>query len=355
VQSHQIITKHAPALLPTGWREFFQYYDWLLNETAAYPDTYYREMDPNEGYRHYIDLEIWSPVNPWTGTLPQAVEEFASRMRDAIAAGEWNDMFLYAGRLAHYVADAAQPYHATVYYNPVNRNGTGLHEVLDASMATYFSELKIVSPPDVGPFQPIDNITSFVFETAKESHSFLVTINRTLIDEGLEWSSELMKIIENRTNTAIVSVARVWYTAIVRSGVVAPQVPEVNQLRIIVENMTFSTSDLSSIRLHVIDSLGVKTYADVRLTIGAVNYRGFVANVVPPLGEYVIILGPGSFTDDLLLTADKTGYHSATLRLGLTNKMPSSMYLMVPFTTLVAIVMILGTLVVLVWYRRFTR
>jgi hypothetical protein len=41
----------------------------LLNETTAYPDTYYREADPNEPPRHFIDLEIWNPKDPSTGIL----------------------------------------------------------------------------------------------------------------------------------------------------------------------------------------------------------------------------------------------------------------------------------------------
>jgi hypothetical protein len=93
----------------------------LLAETVTYPDTYYRESDPNESPRHFIDLEIWNPNDPSTGILPQAVEEFTGEMESAIRAKDWNSMFIDAGD-CHYMADVTQPYHTTVNYDPQTRN-----------------------------------------------------------------------------------------------------------------------------------------------------------------------------------------------------------------------------------------
>jgi hypothetical protein len=106
IDTHPIIAKVAIDLLPSPWGQFFEYYEWLLNETTAYPDTHYRESDPNEGSRHFIDLEIWSMNDPSTGTLPQAIDQFTTQMESAIRANDWNSMFLDAGRIAHYMADA---------------------------------------------------------------------------------------------------------------------------------------------------------------------------------------------------------------------------------------------------------
>lgn len=315
VEGHQMITGYSVELLPQPWKELFSYYEWYLAETTAYPDTYYRGMDPNEGPRHYVDLEVWNPNKPSTGILPQSVEEFAHKMQIAIEAQDWNNAFLFAGRVAHYVEDDTQPYHTTMNYDPVNRAGIGLHSVLDSSLVAHLSEIHILSASSFGILTPIENLTDFTLRLAVQSHSFLSTINQTLIDQGLDWSPELTQIIENRTNTAIEAVARVWYTAIARAKISPPEISPHNQLRIEIENVTETNGGLTAIRLHVFDSLGVSTYADVALVTDGSTYRGQVANVFPPIGEYVIISEEGIHQDDRV-AAQRDGYTSATITLG---------------------------------------
>ncbi len=222
IKSHAILTTVASKILPEPWKAFFRQYEGLLNQTTAYPDTLYRQSDPKEAPRHFIDLEIWNPNDPSTGTLPQAVNEFTLKMEASIKVKNWNQMFIEAGRLAHYMADACQPYHTTVNYNPVTRDGVPLHAVLDSSLAVHFSELHLLSPSEVGTVNAVNNLTQFAFSIAVQSHSFLPIINRILIDEGLSWSPELTRIIENRTNVAMIAVAKVWVTAIVNGGASPP-------------------------------------------------------------------------------------------------------------------------------------
>lgn len=366
VDGHQLITRHSIELLPQPWREFFGYYDWFLSEAVAYPDTYYRETDPNDGPRHYVDLEIWNPNNPSTGTLFQSVEEFSLKMQTALEAKNWNDVFLLAGRVAHYVEDDAQPYHTTVNYDPTNKMGVGLHSVLDSSIMAHIFEIKILQASEIGALTPIDNLTTFALNLAYESHSFLPVINRTLIDEGLDWSPELTKVIENRTNTAIIAVARVWQTVIARAEVSAPNMPTDNQLSIVVENITQADNGLTSIHLLVVDSLGVRTFADVALTTGGSTFRGQIANVIPPVGEYVVVSEKALHPTDLL-TAQRKGYNSATLAIGsritqiatkpessnaVTLPLSGRIELGVPTITIVALVVMFGCIIVYVILRK---
>ena len=345
IDTHPIIAKAATDLLPNPWRQFFTYYEWLLKETAAYPDTYYRESDPNERPRHIIDLEIWNPSDPSTGTLPQAIEEFTAEMGSAIRAKDWNSVFLVAGRLCHYMADVTQPYHTTANYNPSTKDGVGVHQLFESAAAAHLSEFRLVSPADVGVIEPVSNVTAFVLETAIQSHSFLSYINRTLIDEGLEWSPELTKIVENRTNAAIIATARVWYTAMVRSNSLPPELPKVNELSIAIDSVALNSTSYGVIRLHVIDSLGVKTRADVSLSVDGSTFRGQVANVVPPVGEYVIVLPPGTYTN-LIVTARKEGFGSTTVTVPVTHSTP------IPLSTIVALAVMMAALLALIWYRR---
>jgi len=354
IDAHLTIANAATGLLPSPWRQFFAYYAGLLAETATYPDTYYRESDPNESPRHNIDLEIWNPNDPSTGILPQAVEEFTGEMESAIRAKDWNSMFLDAGRLCHYMADVTQPYHTTVNYDPQTRNGVGVHQLFESSSAAHLSEFKLVSSADVGLIEPISNVTAFVLETAIQSHSFLSSINRTLIDEGLEWSPELTKIVENRTNTAIIATARIWYTAIVRSNSMPPELPKVNELSIAIDSVALNSASYGVIRLHVIDSLGVKTRADVSLSVDGSTFRGQVANVVPPVGEYVIAVPSGTYNADFVFTAQKEGYRPAvvTLPMGTPTTSTTIAVVNVPFPTVVALAVMVAALVALIWYRR---
>jgi len=70
-----------------------------------------------------------------------------------------------------------------------------------------------------------------------------------------------------------------------------PELPTANVLSIVIENETPIANALTEIRLRVVDSLGVKTAADVELSVDGFHYRRQTADVVPPIGEYVIIAG----------------------------------------------------------------
>ena len=164
-----VITTTACKFLPSPWKQVFQYYGGLLNETTLYPDSY-RETDQNEAPRHFIDLEIWDPNRPETGTLPQAVEEFTTKMEQSIQARDWNVMFLHAGRIAHYVADLAQPYHTTVNYDPLTRNGTALHEVFFTAFTSLITSLIVLKCATCGNPPMFKNSQgSFVCETCHAS------------------------------------------------------------------------------------------------------------------------------------------------------------------------------------------
>jgi hypothetical protein len=206
----------------------------------------------------------------------------------------------------------------------------------------------------VGVIEPVSNVTAFVLETAIQSHSFLSYINRTIIDEGLEWSPELAKIVENRTNTAMVATARIWYTAIVRSNSLPPELPKMNELSIAIDSVALNSTSYGVIRLHVVDSLGVKMRADVSLSVDGSTFRGQVANVVPPVGEYVIAVPSGTYNANFVFTAQKEGYRPAvvTLPIGTPTTSTTITVVSVPFPTVVALAVMVAALVALIWYRR---
>jgi len=316
-----IVSSRAIQLLRDPWRCFFSYYEFYLNETTVYPDSIYKHLDPQEEFRHFIDLEIWDPKKPETGTLALAVEQFAIEAVQAMKASDWNKAFYLLGRVSHYLADIHQPYHSTADYNPRTKTGKSLHAVLDASMETHLTEFKLVEADD-RPLEPIHNLTLFCFQIAWQSHSFLQRINQILIDEEKEWSPELTKIVENRTNSAMVAVARAWHTITLRAGVSPPQVPKPNTISLSVVGIPqeFDPDKEVALGIVVTDKIGVRTPAAVQASLGnqplTVHELTYVAD---PLGKYTISLSSDMLSQfrggdvSLSLTAERLGYVSGRL------------------------------------------
>lgn len=318
---HMIVSSRATQLLRDPWRSFLSYYEFYLNETTIYPDSIYKHLDPQEDYRHFIDLEIWDPKKPETGTLAFAVERFATEAVQAMKASDWNKAFYLLGRVSHFLADIHQPYHSTADYNPRTKTGKGLHAILDSSMEVHLKEFKLVKADD-RPLEPVHNLTLFCFQMAWQSHSFLQRINQILIDEEKEWSPELTKIVENRTNSAIVAVARAWHTITLRAGASPPQVPESNAISVSVVGIPqeFDSDKEAALSIVVTDKIGVRTPAVVQASLGnqplAVHELTYVAD---PLGRYSISLSSDTLSQfkggdaSLSLTAERLGYVSGRL------------------------------------------
>jgi hypothetical protein len=361
VTSHMIIASRAVDLLPEPWSNFFNYYALTVNETTIYPDTIYKSLDPNEDVRHFVDLEVWNPKKPETGTLPLAVAQYTAEMTQAIKSGDWNLMFIDAGRVAHYVGDIHQPYHSTVNYNPRNKHGTGLHGVLDSSLEVHANEIKLLTRNDVKQLQSVQNVTAFMIYIAWQSHSFLPTINRTLIDEDKSWSPELTQIIENRTNTAIVSVARVWYTAMLNAGQQPPSIPSPNKLQIAIENPSRQVlpDRALSVSFTVKDSLGIGAILKPEASIGGIPLEVYNnQGLETPFGKYTVVIQPDILKETsgtpqtLNIVASQDGFEPAAAQLQIqvpqtqtTTTMastPSLPFEVVDIVLLVVVIAILG-------------
>jgi len=316
-----IVSSRATQLLQDPWRGFLSYYEFYLNETTIYPDSIYKHLDPQEEYRHFIDLEIWDPKKPETGTLALAVEQFATEAVQAMKVSDWNKAFYLLGRVSHYLADIHQPYHSTADYNPRTKTGKGLHGILDASMEIHLKEFKLAKAEDL-PLEPIQNLTFFCFQIAWQSHSFLQRINQILIDDEKEWSPELTSIIENRTNSAIVAVARAFHTITLRAGVDPPQVLKPNEVSVTMAGVPheFDPDKEATLSIVVADKIGIRTPAVVRASLGNQQVAARELTYVPdPIGRYSISLSRATLSQFrgsdviLSLTVERPGYVSGRL------------------------------------------
>jgi len=264
---HRLMTTRAIGLIPDPeWREFFGHYAYFLNETCVWPDSVYKAEDPMEEPRHYYDLEI--PLGQRTyrdGVLPQAVHNFTLEMVEALRRGDWFEALALAGRVAHYVEDAHQPYHCTVNYNPMDKHG-----LADSLIERHWGELTLNLS---APIEPVDNLTQFALDIIVDSNRKVARLNATLIgdpadpSDDREWSDDLRDLISEQASRAIVAVARVWWTAIELSGVEPPDLSQSYSI-----GVELAAPDRAKTRLlaeaTVLDGLGIPLDAEVTWTFG---------------------------------------------------------------------------------------
>jgi hypothetical protein len=331
---HQILAVQAIELLPEPWKPLLKFYDWLIAKASVYPDTTYLDREGRvEQQRHYIDLEIWSPKDPATGTLPFAVEQFFHQLVESIRGGDWDRALVLLGRISHYIADIHQPYHSTKNYWPVTADGEALHSTVDRWLRNNREKVVFVT---TYPLTPIENLTSFVFSIAWQSHSYLPKLNNTLLDRGrnhtrgVGWTPELDAIMVNRTNTAVISIARVWYTALLRAAVNPPTPPANTPLRVTISRVTpaqegpLDPDVRYDFRVEVRDALGVRIDSEVRAAIDGIPLMVFPAPGEPePHGRYQVTILPGQLkplqgrTSTLSVTASARGYTTASTEMRL--------------------------------------
>ena len=357
---HRLMTTEAIKLIPDPeWRHFFEHYAYFLNETCVWPDSIYKAEDPMEEPRHYYDLEIPPEKRTYRdGVLPQAVHNYTMAMVEALKRGDWFEALALAGRVAHYVEDAHQPYHCTVNYNPMDKHG-----LADSLVEKHWGELTL----DLSaPIEPIDNLTQFAFDIIVDSNRKVARLNATLIgdpndpSDDREWSDDLRDLISEQASRAIVAVARVWWTAITMAGVEPPDLSQSYSI-----SVDLAAPDRAKTRLlaeaTVIDGLEIPLDAEVTWTFGQDSGQARRADV----GLYKIRIDSevlqkyAGQTVTLTVKAAKEGYGTAEASaqiyvepLEMPTPQPSGPALELKWVALIAIVVVAAVVVILLLRRR---
>jgi hypothetical protein len=139
---HKFIADRAIELLPQEIRPFFQKYRTTIVEHAIDPDTYRTVGWAEEPPRHFLDMDSYGPF-PFkelphdynaavaargaafvikNGLLPWRTQEMYDQLRDSFrqlpTSGYARDnVKLFSSVIAHYTADAFQPFHAAANYD----------------------------------------------------------------------------------------------------------------------------------------------------------------------------------------------------------------------------------------------
>jgi hypothetical protein len=129
----------------------------LLIESMA-PDRW-KETDPLEGPRHYLDIDAAGDPAAYprtfsdavtrfglaravdNGTVPWRTEEMAASLAARLAERDPDAAARTAAHLGHYVGDAFSPLHATVNFDGQLTGNPGLHERWESRMPRQYRRL----------------------------------------------------------------------------------------------------------------------------------------------------------------------------------------------------------------------
>jgi hypothetical protein len=274
-----IVAEQAIYSLPSPWKEFFMDYSEFLFLHAEGPDQYreflkynYMDLYNQEAPRHYDDHDtkerdgtiynVSLPENAHLidgkytdediefvsvnvsssskkyqkGVVEWVVHNFTRKITDYMSsiatdpsnATLWRQTIISMGWLAHYVADATMPLHATVNYNGELTDQGGIHDfieypLLDHVKTGYIDHINFSHKPAVYVNSPI-NQTVHSIETGLGNVSFILETDKLLAPNGIRTKDTikdmwkiLSELINARLDLAAINTANLWLTALMDS------------------------------------------------------------------------------------------------------------------------------------------
>jgi len=255
--AHKKINHMAVFTLPPGMISFYKKNIDYITEHAVDPDRR-RNVIPEEGPRHYIDMEHYGDSVPqfWKdavakygedslneyGIVPWHIVKLTYMLTDAFRKKEGLLILHYSADLGHYVADAHVPLHTTENYNGQLSGQTGIHDFWESRLPELYGENYDFF---TGKATYIENPQTEAWKIVHESHAALDSVlafEKSLTDtfpsdqkftyeqrgtttkkvyskEFSEKYNQLLKgMVERRLRLAIQRVGGYWYTAWINAG-----------------------------------------------------------------------------------------------------------------------------------------
>jgi hypothetical protein len=169
--------------------------DWLPYLTAHSSDADDRKSwDPNEGIKHYIDIDNY-PEFVSNGAISQSMNELIAlhgqsevddngilpwttiQTYDSLVfylkLNNWDKAKYYAADLSHYVADGHMPLHITKNYNGQFTGSTGIHSRYESTMINYrIGQINYTGES----IAPIANVSDYVFNYMYAHYKYVDSI-----------------------------------------------------------------------------------------------------------------------------------------------------------------------------------
>jgi len=220
--THEFVASQAIALMPHSYDWFFSTYSSTIVSYSTKPDAW-KSSDPNEGYRHYYDYDLYiththsEQQQPANGVLPWALEDNFNMLVQYLRNSDWTHAAQLAGVICHYTGDASMPLHATSDYWL-----GGAHTDYETEVNGHLGEITISSyvPHELG------NVFDATMATLVDSYGYTdsthtdpTKLSYWLLQPQPFWNYDTVRsITQSRLNAAVQLTANVWYTAMVQAG-----------------------------------------------------------------------------------------------------------------------------------------
>lgn len=190
--AHRVITNKAVDALPPEVRGFFEAHRNFLVLQSVGP-VEQMEKDPNEKRNHFIYLDRYGrfPFDALprdyqvavrrygrrtiaaNGVLPWQVGVYSEKLTNAMKAGNWEEARQAAAMLAHFVAEAHDPFTTTENFDGMMSGQPGVNSRFSASLVDRYSMFFFVRPNDA---VLVRDPTDRAFEVVLSAHSWIENI-----------------------------------------------------------------------------------------------------------------------------------------------------------------------------------
>ena len=260
--AHRKINYTAVFLLPPEMMILYKPNINFLSEHATDPDKR-RYAVPNEGMRHYIDIDHYGKYpfsdlpRKWEdavkkfgedslnayGIVPWQIQRTLASLTTAFQEKDFSKIMKRSTELGHYVADSHVPLHSNSNHNGQFSNQRGIHAFWESRVPELLAENEFDFFIGKAAYiqNPGDYIWKRVLESSKSADSVLSfekTLSLKFSDDKKyafeERSGKLIRqyssaytiaynkmldgMIERRMRQSIFSIASLWYTAWVNAG-----------------------------------------------------------------------------------------------------------------------------------------
>ncbi|MGX5820113.1 zinc dependent phospholipase C family protein [Chitinophaga lutea] len=260
--AHERINRLAVFALPPEMMVFFKPNIGYLVQRSTAPDKR-RYMVPDEGARHYIDLDhygkapfdglprVWAEAEKRLtadtlqryGILPWHLERMMHRLTRAFEDSDKAGVLRLAAELGHYIGDAHVPLHACSNHNSQLTGQEGIHGLWESRIPELLADTRF--DYWTGPAGYIADFRAFAWKTVLESAAAADTVlklEKTLTGQfagDRKYAWELRKgqlvrqyatpyvlayqqllgdMVERRMKASVAAVASAWYTAWIEAG-----------------------------------------------------------------------------------------------------------------------------------------
>jgi hypothetical protein len=249
--AHKLITNKAVDTLPPDIKQFFEANRTYLMQNSAEPLEAMAKNPAGERRNRYIFLDRYgrfpfdalprdykTAVSKFTktkleanGVLPWQIGVYSLKLTNAMKAHNWEDARQFAAILAHYVAQAHDPFATTENFDGKLSNQIGVDQRFNSKLVDRFSLFFFILPNEASF---ISDPTDHAFESCLNAHSWLDQVlladrraRRGLPDYTDEYYDRLYNqagaVLLRGISDASTDVGSFWLTAWVNAG--RPQLP----------------------------------------------------------------------------------------------------------------------------------